>query len=485
MDPLNQIIGKIERDAYRIRKPEKISRPKSILPLYKFVKTISPVSSDKQTFSPIHELWCEDLERQFRRKLLLKPRGTFKSTIYTIAYPIWRLLKDPDTRILIASATLPQTRRFLNSIQKTILVNEYLQSVGLGRGDLWAADSMTINWRRSTRKEPSIMGVGALGSIVGSHFDLIITDDLVDDKDRDSFVIRERKARWFSDLSSLLDPDGQLLAVGTRWHMDDVYGQLMRRVEDEGDLSIWDIAVEGAYTEDGELLFPDLLSEDVLAEKKRELGTIHFSAQYLNKPLAADTQVFPPEIIHYYKADEIEPIRDKLRYYAYLDPSLGESKRADYQAIIVIGVDMDKDVIYVVDARVRRCRVSELTQLVVDVLSTYPKLRTMHYESNGFQRLLRDEFRNALEDAGFDLVNSAFRGKDNHDKKSIRIQSIQGLVEAGKIRFPHAHEQTQDMKMLMQQLIDYPAANYDDAPDALVGAVQEARKGQAFNRLVF
>jgi hypothetical protein len=48
-----------------------------------------------------HGPMIETLEAPTTRKLIVMPRGSLKSSICSIAYPIWQLMKNPNERILI------------------------------------------------------------------------------------------------------------------------------------------------------------------------------------------------------------------------------------------------------------------------------------------------------------------------------------------------------------------------------------------------
>ena len=52
-----------------------------------------------------HARWCYTLQKgEHKKYMFLKPRNTYKSTIYSIAFPLWMLLKDPTLRILIITS---------------------------------------------------------------------------------------------------------------------------------------------------------------------------------------------------------------------------------------------------------------------------------------------------------------------------------------------------------------------------------------------
>jgi predicted phage terminase large subunit-like protein len=170
-----------------------------------------------------HRRWCNQAGQHYKRSLYLKPRVTYKSTIYTIADSIFRLLENPNLRILIANATIDQAQQFLNEIAGHYKRNDRLRELHYEMYNCEALDyrssvseKLTLNSRTSIRKEPSIATIGALGNIVSSHYDIIKVDDLCNIQDRESPSIREKKKRWFNDLIAILErePPGELQVVG-------------------------------------------------------------------------------------------------------------------------------------------------------------------------------------------------------------------------------------------------------------------------------
>lgn len=191
-----------------------------------------------------HKLWAQRLEQavnyqRLRKLVMLKPRGTFKTTFYTIALPLWLHLQNPNLRILLANAVDDNAKKFLSEITSHYLRNDrlawlYQKAYGLDGCPIDPNKALMTNLRLTNctriQKEPNLATIGYGSSIVSQHFDVIIVDDLCDRRDRESATIREDKKRWFSDLASLLEPDGLLLIIGTRWHFNDVYSYVINEL---------------------------------------------------------------------------------------------------------------------------------------------------------------------------------------------------------------------------------------------------------------
>lgn len=169
------------------------------------------------------------LERSGPNKLILIPRGHYKSSIVTIGWTIQQLLRNPDLRILIRNAVWDQARRFLGQIQG------YLESSKLplvfgsftSAKSIWTKDEIEIRQRKTRKASPSIMTAGLETSLTGLHFDIVIDDDLVNDKNTATKEQIQKVIDVYNDSFNLLDAGGQHIVIGTRWHVRDLYSHIL------------------------------------------------------------------------------------------------------------------------------------------------------------------------------------------------------------------------------------------------------------------
>ena len=77
--------------------------------LYVFCRDVLGYSD---LYESLNQPLCEFVQ-QPTKQLVLLPRGHFKSTIISVSYVLWLLAKWPDTRILIANATLDNPRKWV------------------------------------------------------------------------------------------------------------------------------------------------------------------------------------------------------------------------------------------------------------------------------------------------------------------------------------------------------------------------------------
>ncbi len=180
-------------------------------------------------FTQFHARWL-GLQNANSETLILAPRGHGKSTICTVAYSLWRLLRNPDTRILIVSNTAEQADALSGEIRLQTETNETLRTLfGDLRDGAWRAGRFTIAGRTRICKEASVTSTGVEGAIVSRHYEIIILDDVVDEENSQSTHGREKLRTWYAKvLLPCLEPGGELHILGTRYHPRDLYGALIK-----------------------------------------------------------------------------------------------------------------------------------------------------------------------------------------------------------------------------------------------------------------
>ena len=418
----------------------------------------------------IHKKWADALASSTKkRKLYLKPRGTFKTSLYTISYPLWKIIKNPDLRIAICGNSSENACDHVRAMQKQILFNEKLINLfgNLYNKKLsWTQNGFSISLRKNfQRKENNITALGFGAQMTGKHFDIIIADDIVNNGDRESPAIRKKKARWFEDIISILEPDGEILVVGTRWHPDDFYNYIINDLNPRlPQHEKYDIEIETATNDKGEANFPSILPLSKLETLRTEKGIIEFNSQYMNCPIASGTQVFYESDIHYF--DYKDDYQNRINI-AYLDPSLGKNYASDYSALVIGNLSSDSK-LYILDAIIIRVLPDILIKVLTENCIRY-NVKTVGIESNSFQEYMVDDIESKL--SGIDLRVTKVR---NYTNKEIRIQSLQPLIKNGDIVF--RADAKKIYPLLLDQLLLFPLSKNDDAPDSLEGLYSLSKK---------
>ena len=422
-----------------------------------------------------HLSWCNELDQRHPRSLWLEPRYTYKSSVFTKSYSLWRLLENPNLRILIVNATAENAEAFLSEIVGHLLRNHNFLEVHQAVHNTFPLDpraaktkSFILHTRTQNFSEPSIGTVGALGNLVSSHYDLIIVDDLCNEDDRESPSIRGKKKRWFKDLVSVLSPDGELVIVGTHWHFDDVYSYIKNELNPQlPDNAKYYVQSESCYLDDDSTpRFPNILSAEKLRNLRIEKDIIQFSCQYLNRPIPTEHQIFKLESMHTIAKSKIQ--LDATEAYGFCDPALGVS---DYSAIITLLKHNGSWVVFHAD--LSRSPHSKTIDKIIKLHSFF------HYKSFGIEANSLGKAKSDSDFCNFELVLRERQAKAEQvvpyklvwhtSPKLARIQGIESYYSNGQLQFIDTWNQ--DYPVLIEQLVHFPLASHDDGPDALAGAV--------------
>ena len=399
--------------------------------------------------------WYKNSDSQI--KMILVPRGCFKSTFFTVGRTIQALCQNRDHRILIANSIVGNSQKFLGEIKEHLRKNERLISL---YGDFydkdlkWNENEIEIKGRSLGVREPSVTTTGVGGSLVSQHYSMIICDDLVGEQNSATRYLAEKTIDWWKRSLSLLDYDGEMVIIGTRWAYYELYSHLL---ETRGDKM--DVYIRGAYNKDGSLYFPELLSEEKLKELREDQGSYIFSSFYLNDPVDEDSALIKKSQIRYYGEGEEKKLPSDLVIGAMCDPAVSQKVQADESSIIIVGVDWENNW-YVLETKHGKWTVSELIEKLFETKKEYSPVG-MTIEVIGLGQALLTPIHDE-EDARDEYLPLKTILTRPQIKKESRIRSIlQPRFERGKIFIKR------DMVELEDQLLKFPRSKRDDMIDAL------------------
>lgn len=194
------------------------------------------------------------------RILLNIPPNHAKSMTVTVDYVTYKIVNNPNFRVLIVSQTQRLASDFLYAIKQRLthpMYEELQQAYAAGVGfntktASWQATRVTFGeeLRESSEKDPNLEAVGIGGQIYGKRADMIIIDDAVTLSNANDF---ERQIKWLTqDVRSRLNPTGKLVVVGTRVSAVDLYKELRSPDRYPGGLVPWTYLAMPALLESNE-----------------------------------------------------------------------------------------------------------------------------------------------------------------------------------------------------------------------------------------
>lgn len=185
----------------------------------------------------VHGQFIKVFESDAPRKLVVMPRGTFKSTLGSVSYPIWRLLRNPNLSILLDSELYSNSKNFIREIKGHFQSERMTKLFGDMVGPKWDEGEIIIRTRTANRKEASITAGGLGTTRVGQHYDLIIGDDYNSPSNSDTPEKCQKVIDHVRYNLNILNPGGDYALIGTRYAERDVIGFFLGDILGERNLA--------------------------------------------------------------------------------------------------------------------------------------------------------------------------------------------------------------------------------------------------------
>lgn len=196
---------------------------------------------------PFHDDLEDEIGNPLNRKIAISfPRGHGKSTIISVALPLWLIAKNHNLRILLVSSTAQVSKSFLSEIIGHVDRNEVYKAFStsidpLGIGVVprmknyaktkanWSGESITIEREVLNLKDPTINAIGLFGAILSKRADVIICDDIVNQENSATENQRKKVIDWlYTTVIPVLVPGGLFVYLGNTWHQDDLVARLLK-----------------------------------------------------------------------------------------------------------------------------------------------------------------------------------------------------------------------------------------------------------------
>lgn len=450
-------------------------------------------------------------------QLLLMPRAHMKSHQIAV-WCAWWITKHPETTILYVSATATLAEAQLLAIKNILDSSVYrrywpeMTNVDEGKRARWTTSEIIVDHpkRKEERiRDATVKAVGITSTTTGLHADVIIYDDVVVPENAYTEDGRTKVAAALSQMASIKNAGGITKCVGTRYHPKDQYdlfkNQQKKVFDDEGNIvgteAIWDVK-EHVVEVDGKFLWPKAYRADgkafgfdwpTLASIEAEYeDRTQFYAQYYNNPNDPESQRISRDKFQYYDVKFLKNEggqwyfkNNPLNVYAAIDFAFSMAKKADFTAIVVIGVDPDNHV-YVLD--IDRFKADKVIEYFNKVAALHTKwgFRKLRAEVTVAQTVIVRELKDYLIRDGLRLSIDEHRPNRHQGAKEERIAA------ALEHRYDNQsvwHFKGGYISMLEEELV-LARPPHDDIKDALASAVEiaippaNARKRNTNNNVI-
>lgn len=449
---------------------EAIRKERAERSFYEFVKQAWHVVEPATEFVDGEHirLICETLQRTgpggIQALVINIPPRCMKSLLTCVFFPAWKWIIAPGTRFLYSSYSLQLATR--DSIKcRRLIESPWYQERWRDRYKL-ATDQNSKSRYENTKGGHRVI-CSPDSSTTGEGGDYIIVDDPVNVTDALSDSEREKVVEWWDTSMStrVNDPaTATRIIIGQRVHVEDLSGHCLQtgnyfhlclpaeyEVKDYNDQPK---LISDFRTIEGQLLWPERLSQEFLDGQKAALGSYSYAGQYQQRPT-------PPGgvIIH----------TDWLRYYEHLpekldtliqswDLTFTNSKTSDFVVGQVWGRAGAN--FYLIDQVRGRFDFPETIKQIKALSVRYPQatIKLIEKAANGFAAIatLQNEV------PGLIAVPAT-------KSKEARLIAVAPLFESGNVYLPQG---TAFLDAYTQELTAFPSAPHDDQVDATTQALQ-------------
>ena len=380
----------------------------------------------------LHNEWLKLMMFSEEDETLLAHRGSYKTTCLSIAIALLMLI-FPNLIIIFLRKTDDDVKEVIQQVAK-ILKSDIIQLFALKIYGIQlvlveeSAFKISTNLMNSTKGASQLLGLGIKTSLTGKHADLVITDDIVNLKDRISKPERDLIKTAYMELQNIKNRGGRILNTGTPWHKEDAITGMPHK-------HIYDCYSTG------------LISRDKLEQLRQSMTSSLFAANYELKHIADADALFGNPAF----TSEVSRIYDGI---AHIDAAYGGADSTAFTImkerdgkLVTFGKKWDKHVDECMDE--------------IMLLCDYYKAGTIHCEDNADKGYLKKEIRNRGRFA---------KGYHENMNKYIKIST-------------YLKRHWTDMEFLedtdpeyINQILDYTEnAEHDDSPDSCASLVRQIR----------
>ncbi len=407
----------------------------------------------------------EAIERgEIDRLMVFLPPRHGKSLIGSTLFPAWFLGRHPEWSIIASSYGAELATDFGRRVRN--LVSDGLFQSIFPAAKL-AGDS-TAAHRFSLSKGGNYYAVGAGGPITGRGADLLLIDDPIKGReDANSESYRRQLHEWYESVAyTRLQPEGAVVIISTRWHMDDLAGWLLREHPEEN----WSVLNLPAIAEqdegwrrEGDALWEKKFPLKRLAQIREAVGGSAWAALYQQRPAAAEGAIFKREWWKYHTPATLPERFEQV--VISLDTAFKAGASNDYSVGLVLGVG--EVGYYVLDVWRDRVEFPALLRAVEMLALKWRPDRVLIEDKASGQSLIQElqtSSRLAIEPVKVD------------SDKVTRATACTPLVEAGRVFLPEDADWLADF---LEEVSSFPSAPHDDCVDALSQALNYVRESSS------
>lgn len=432
------------------------------------------------------QMFKDDLFAGKRPKLLIEAPPQHGKSTMAVEFKAWLCGLNPDLKTIYGCfsdrlgvrANLKLQRILSSKKYKNVFPNTRIAEVGVKDDGTATRNREIVEF---VDHDGSFRNTTVRGSVTGESMDLGILDDPTKGREEaGSQTIRDKTWDWFTDdFLTRCSEDSGLLAIATRWHVDDTLGRMRikwgKQVKVVGYPAI--AIRDEKHRKCGEALFPEHKSLQFILERKAVMQPANFEALYQRNPIIIGGNVIKIAQFGRYS------VLPKLKWRGvYSDTAQKTADRNDYSVFECWGLGVDNKA-YLIDISRGKWEAPDLEAMAI---AFWNKHKALTNENTGKLRHFK------IEDAssGTGLIQGLKRkppfipvvgigGKgDKSDNKSSRrlgkyTRLMDILIYLQYVMIPEQGAFVHDFLSECEQFTADDTHLHDDQIDPLIDAVND------------
>lgn len=428
------------------------------------------------------EWWTYATTDKYKKIAIAAPRSHAKSTCMTVSFTLANLFFRTKKNILVVSASEEIALQFTTTLSNIIKNSEGLMLTFNG--------STPLNFVKDTVGELvlefkdgyqcRVVAKGAGQRVRGVQWgsvrpDLIIIDDLEDDKSVETKEQRDKLDNW---IYKTLLPCGSIkcniIWIGTILHYDSCLNRVMPKGENKTQTPLrtickkpiggWYSVKYKAHNEDfSHILWPERWNRELLTNKLEEYVELNkrdvYYQEYLNEPHDDKNSHVRKAWFHSMSEEDLDEKKTPKLYYAAADLAIGLKEKDDYSVFIVGGKCSD-GLLHIVEIIRERLGPHEIIDTMIELQRRY-KLQLFTIESEKIEKAIYPFLVERMFKEN--LIINLNRISPTKDK-AARAVSIIARMKNGGVRFNKELENYQELE---NEMTGFPYRTHDDCFDSM------------------
>ena len=363
------------------------------------------------------EIIAEVIKPENTNLLINLPPRHGKTTLLSVWYVLWRIVGNPNIRVLIVSQNSELAKPILNKIkmhledadwyEQTKQAGNLVDDFGPFRNkalsnDFWSQSKITLS-RAVSAKDPTVSCVGIGSSISGKRADLLIVDDIVNSQTNPDSQSSDRIMRnlYTNIMPTASGEIAKCIFVGSRVSPVDIYSIIAKWSDIKHIKYPCIISEKNAHTgEPGKTLWGEHFNYQQAIETHKDVGLKDWDLIYQNFESSATTNVFTEEMLDNIQdpTRSLGEMSESWEVVGGVDPAVTGTT-----SIVIVGLDTETGKRYLIDNHAQKGMGVDDTKSKILDFTQYYKVSEWVIETNGFQKqLFQDdkEFKNKLRAYG-------------------------------------------------------------------------------------